>query len=79
MRRSSEVVPAPIYHVGRGGAGNTLDERRFSIRAAGSISSGGTDGSGASNASRKLRLDWMRERWGRGSTSSLNINDMTRQ
>jgi len=68
VRRGSEGM-APVYHIGRGGVGNLLDERRISAGAerAGSISSGGSEGSyrGVGEKSK----EWLRERLSRGSAS----------
>ncbi|MCJ1435379.1 hypothetical protein MMC27_004751 [Xylographa pallens] len=68
VRRGPEGM-APVYHIGRGGVGNLLDERRMSAAAerAGSISSGGSGGSDRGVGERSK--EWLKERLSRGSTS----------
>ena len=63
-----------MYHVGRGGAGNSVDERRGS-RASMSTGDGESMRSGFSGTSRestgreremvRRSIDWAKERWGR--------------
>lgn len=61
LRRGSEAV-APVYHIGRGGAGNLMDERTRLAKKErmGSVSS---EGSGASE-----KTGWLREKLGRPAT-----------
>ncbi|MCJ1405703.1 hypothetical protein MMC11_008932 [Xylographa trunciseda] len=68
VRKDSEGM-APVYHIGRGGVGNLLDERRMSAAAerAGSISSGGS-GESYRGVGEKSK-EWLRERLSRGSAS----------
>ncbi|MCJ1471435.1 hypothetical protein MMC13_000074 [Lambiella insularis] len=62
QRRGLDAV-APVYHVGRGGAGNLMDERRrlAEKERTGSVSSGGSGGSEKSE-----KTGWIREKLGRG-------------
>ncbi|MCJ1322201.1 hypothetical protein MMC15_007547 [Xylographa vitiligo] len=69
VRGGSEGM-APVYHIGRGGVGNLLDERKMSAAAerAGSISSGGSGGSDRGVGERSK--EWLKERLSRGWTSN---------
>lgn len=63
------LVDAPVYHVGRGGAGNAVDERGVGLRngSQGSASSRTSKDSNASDKAKKS-IDWVRERLGRSSS-----------
>lgn len=63
------LVDAPVYHVGRGGAGNAVDERSVGLRngSQGSVSSRTSKDSNTSDKAKKS-IDWVRERLGRGSS-----------
>ena len=68
VRRGSEGM-APVYHIGRGGVGNLSDERiSAATKRAGSISSGGSEGSDRGVGERSK--EWLKERLSRGSTSN---------
>ena len=68
-RRGSDSM-APVYHIGRGGVGNFVDERRVSLAAGqtGSMSSGRSGGS--SRGVGEKSKEWLRERFSRGSASN---------
>ena len=66
------TTAAPVYHVGRGGAGNSVDERRGSRASVstgdgGSVRSGFSGASGDSTGGEMVRrsIDWAREMLGR--------------
>ena len=68
LRRTSGA--APVYHVGRGGAGNHHDDRKVGMGRGrqGSIDSLGSEGD-ESGLSRRS-LEWMSQRLGVGTSSS---------
>ncbi len=53
-REARRAPPSPIYHVGRGGQANVVDERERERRTSGS--SGGSEGEGL----RKGSLEWVK-------------------
>ena len=54
LAKEGKVGAVPVYHVGRGGVGNAVDEaRRDSAESAGSKGSGGASGM-------RGGLDWIR-------------------
>ena len=67
LRRGDEGV-APVYHIGRGGAGNLIHERAGGSRRNASIASSGSEGS-ERGVGRKS-VEWVRERLGRGGIGS---------
>jgi len=64
--RRNQDMQAPVYHVGRGGAGNSHDERMRGRN--GSIIS--TESEGDETGMGKKSLEWMRDRLGIGSSGS---------
>ena len=63
-----KLADAPVYHVGRGGYGNSVDDRAGSSIRQGSSSSMTSRDSDESEVKRKgSKVDWVRERLGMGS------------
>lgn len=60
------LTATPVYHVGRGGAGNAVDERSERSRN-GSASSTMSKDSNTSEKAKKS-IDWVRDRLGRSSS-----------
>ena len=61
------LADAPIYHVGRGGYGNSVDDMQGGSTRQGSSSSMMSGGSDESATKRKgSKVDWVKERLGMG-------------
>ena len=66
-----KLADAPVYHVGRGGYGNSVDDRRGSSVRQGSSSSMTSKDSDESEMMKKgSKVEWVKERLGMGSEKS---------